>query len=46
MTIAYMKKGTANKYRQYVMSELITLEPTNFSFGYFEGDEYQCKTWK
>lgn len=46
MTIAYMKKGTANKYRQYVMSELITLEPTNFSFGYFEGDEYKRKTWK
>lgn len=46
MTIAYLKKGFAKKYKKYVMSELVELEPTNFAFGYYEGDEYVRKTWK
>ncbi len=46
MTIAYLKKGFAKKYKKYVMSELVELEPTNFAFGYYEGDEYVRKIWK
>lgn len=46
MTIAYLKKGFAEKYKKYVMSELVELEPTNFALGYYEGDEYVRKTWK
>jgi 2'-5' RNA ligase len=47
MTIAYMKKGMAKKYRKYVLDELVELEPNNFAFGYRgENGEYKRITWK
>lgn len=47
MTVAYMKKGTAKKYKKYVLGELVELEPTNFAFGYRDEDgRYQRITWR
>lgn len=39
MTIAYMKKGMADKYLKKILDKLILLKAKNFNFSYFDGDE-------
>lgn len=46
VTIAYMKKGCAKKYLEPVISEQVFLNPVQFSWGHFEGDDYVKVTWK
>lgn len=38
LTIAYMKCGMADKYAKNILPKLIYLEPTNFSFSYYDKD--------
>jgi len=38
ITIAYMKKGTAEKYMQNIIKEPVFIYPKNFSFSWFEGE--------
>lgn len=40
VTIAYMKKGCADKYMRYFMKEPIFLKPICFSFGYYDNGNY------
>lgn len=37
MTIAYMKKGMADKYLKKILDKLILLKAKNFNFSYFDG---------
>lgn len=39
MTIAYMKKGMADKYLKKILDKLILLKAKNFNFSYFDGDK-------
>lgn len=39
MTIAYMKKGMADKYLKKILDKLILLKAKNFTFSYFDGDK-------
>lgn len=39
MTIAYMKKGTADKYLKKILDKLILLKAKNFNFSYFDGNK-------
>lgn len=39
MTIAYMKKGMADKYLKKILDKLILLKAKNFNFSYFDGNK-------
>lgn len=39
MTIAYMKKGMADKYLKKILDKLILLKAKNFNFSYFDDDK-------
>lgn len=39
MTIAYMKKGMADKYLKKILDKLILLKAKNFHFSYFDGNK-------
>ena len=39
VTIAYMKKGMADKYLKKILDKLILLKAKNFNFSYFDGDK-------
>ena len=39
MTIAYMKKGMADKYLKKILDKLILLKAKNFNFSYFYGNK-------
>lgn len=45
ITIAYMNKGYADKYKKNVITEPVFLTPICFSFGYYEDGEYKKITW-
>ena len=45
MTIAYMKKGMADKYLKKILDKLILLKAKNFNFSYFDGDEHKNITF-
>lgn len=45
ITIAYMNKGYADKYKKSIITKQVFLTPLCFSFGYFDGDEYKKITW-
>ena len=38
ITIAYMRKGTADRYIQNIIKEPVFIYPKNFSFSWFEGE--------
>lgn len=46
ITIAYVKKGTCREFLKRIISKQVFCEPVNFSWGYFDGDDYVKKTWK
>lgn len=39
VTIAYMKKGMADKYLKNDISPLVVLKPKNFTYSWWEGDD-------
>lgn len=45
MTIAYMKKGMADKYLKKILDKLILLKAKNFNFSYFDSDEHKNITF-
>ena len=39
LTIAYLKKGRGEKYKQDMLSKIVSAEPTNFRYSFGETDE-------
>lgn len=46
ITIAYVKKGTCREFLRQIITKQVFLEPVEFVWGYFDGDDYVKKTWK
>lgn len=46
LTIAYMKKGMADKYIKNSLDRFVILEPTNFRFSWWENDENKTEKFE